>query len=299
MIPKPVPNPFDAALATGASAPSAESSSRALESWEMDFNEIEVGKLLGRGGFGEVFKGIWRGTEVAVKKLLNQRMTDEALQEFRSEVQMLRSLRHPNIVLFMGVCTVPPNFAIVTEFCARGTLFDVLQDRNVMLEWTQVNKIALQISLGMNYLHMNKPAIIHRDLKSANVLVDDSFNCKIGDFGLSRMRSQAMTGQTGTYQYMAPEVLTCQQYTEKADVYSFGILLWETCSRQPPFLGLQPMQVAMGVYQKNLRPPIPERCPPTYVSLMQSCWDANPSRRPSFIEVINVLRSVGSGGTLL
>lgn len=144
-------------------------------------------------------------------------------------------LRHPNIVLFLGACIKPPNLGIVLEFCSKGSLWSVLQNHNIDLTWEDRRKIALDTAKGVFYLHSFNPPILHRDLKSLNLLLDDSLRTKLIDFGWTRKLDIKMTGKIGTYQWMAPEVISSQMYTEKADVFSFGIILWEIASREPPY----------------------------------------------------------------
>ena len=137
----------------------------------------------------------------------------------------MEALRHPNIVMFLGACTKPPNFAIVLEYCEGGTLWSVLQ-KNGELPWEERRNFALDTAKGMNYLHDRPTPILHRDLKSLNLLFDENRRMKLADFGWTKGLQNYMTGKIGTYQWMAPEVVSSHQYTEKADVFSFGIILW-------------------------------------------------------------------------
>jgi len=256
----------------------------------VDLNEVQLGTFLGRGGFGEVYKGMWRGTEVAVKKLLHQKMTTKQVREFRREVQTMSKLRHPNVVLFMGANTRPPNLCILTEFLLHGNLYDVLHDKRVKIDWKLMIRMATDAARGMNYLHCSKPVIMHRDLKSLNLLVDQNWGVKVSDFGLtkSKMHTYTMT-QCGTPQWMAPEVLRNEQYNETADIYSYGVILWELYTRKDPYAGMNPMQVGMKVLLEGMRPPIPTSCPSAYAKLMQACWDQDPEARPDFGEILNRL----------
>lgn len=131
-------------------------------------------------------------------------------------------------------------------------------------------------------MHTSTPPIIHRDLKSLNLLLDDSYRVKLADFGWTKGLDNYMTGKIGTYQWMAPEVIASQKYSEKADVFSYGIILWEIASREPPFKNLSGLQVSMEVLNNDLRPKIPKNTPESYVKLMKKCWDREPSKRPSF-----------------
>ena len=150
--------------------------------------------------------------------------------------------------------------------------------------------LALEIAQGINYLHSFKPPILHRDLKSLNILLDKNYVCKIADFGWAKLRDNHMTKLRGTFQWMAPEVITNEYYTEKADVYSFGIILWEFWSRDPPYKGVKAKDVAKKVRaNKTYRPIIPNDVPKEIAELMECCWDADPDKRPTFLEIINFL----------
>jgi hypothetical protein len=145
---------------------SKKSSKRVTYDDGIDFSEIELKERIGIGGFAEVFKAEWRGTEVAVKKLLPNKQTKESIEEFKVEIDMMRKLRHPHIVLFMGASLKPPNVAIVTELL-QMSLFDLLHNTKVKLTWKIRFKIAIDTAIGMNFLHLSKPPIIHRDLVSS------------------------------------------------------------------------------------------------------------------------------------
>ena len=160
--------------------------------------------------------------------------------------------------------------------------------------WILVKKVAVGIARGMAYLHGGDPPVLHRDLKSANILLDESYNAKVCDFGLSRLkaRERSMTGNCGTVQWMAPEVLASQAYNEKADIFSYGIICWELLSRQCPYDGMTPIQCALAVLNKNQRPEIPKWCPPALHALIRSCLKKNPDERPTFEEIIQTLDSI-------
>jgi serine/threonine protein kinase len=147
----------------------------------------------------------------------------------------MESMRHPNICMFMGACTKTPHIAIVLEYCSKGSLWSLIQNREINLTWDDRRRLGLDVAKGMNYLHSFSTPVLHRDLKSLNVLIDDGYRAKLADFGWTRLRADKMTGKIGTYQWMAPEVIANQAYTEKADVFSFGIILWELASREPPY----------------------------------------------------------------
>lgn len=203
-----------------------------------EIQNILIENCIGRGEFGEVYKGKWRNTEVAVKKFFNS-------QDFCDEVQVLACLRHPNIVLLMGVNS--QDRMLVTEYMERGNLSQVLLS-DLRIKRTKLIQFAIDIIEGLLFLHSAQPFVVHRDLKSANCLVDRNFRVKIADFGLARVRDNTLQDSEtfGTFPYMSPEVIAIQKYSKKSDVYAFGVLLNEILSRKKPFEGLAPVQI---VYQ--------------------------------------------------
>jgi serine/threonine protein kinase len=161
--------------------------------------------------------------------------------------------------------------------------------------WELVKKVSCGAARGMAYLHSGNPPVLHRDLKSANLLLDDSYTTKVCDFGLSRLKAQtrSMTGNCGTVQWMAPEVLANRSYDEKADVYSFGIIVWELLARECPYEGMTAIQCALAVLNRDKRPEIPKWCPPGLHALIKACVKKEPSERPSFAEVIPMIDEMG------
>ena len=154
-----------------------------------------------------------------------------------------------------------------------------------------VKRVACGGCRGMIYLHGGNPPVLHRDLKSANLLLDDSYTAKIADFGLSRIKAteRSMTGNCGTVQWMSPECLASSDYAEPADVYSFGIIMWELLWRECPFEGQTPIQCALGVLNNDARPPIPDWCPPAFASLIRRCVTRKPAERPTFEQILEEL----------
>lgn len=257
--------------------------------WEIDPTQVHVGPRIAVGGFGEVFVGKYQGTLVAVKVLLH--VDGSSKDQFRHEIVTLISLRHPNLVLFMGY-TTRPHLAIVSEYMQRGSLFKVLRKGgNVPLEPRLQRSVAVSVARGMAYLHALSPPLIHLDLKSPNILVDDRWRIKIGDFGLSRSRfTSALSGTgAGTPEWMAPEVLRSEKHDEKADVYSYGVVLWECLTGKLPWEGMHPMQVVGAVGFQGRSLPIPEEGDPFLISLCTKCMAVNPVDRPSFPEILEEL----------
>lgn len=260
---------------------------------EIPWEEITLGERIGLGSYGEVYRGEWHGTEVAVKKFLDQDISGESLEEFKSEVLIMKKLRHPNVVLFMGAVTRPPNLSIVTEFLHRGSLYRLLHRPNNQLDERRRLRMALDAARGMNYLHNCTPVIVHRDLKSPNLLVDKNWVVKVCDFGLSRMKHSTYLSSrstAGTAEWMAPEVLQNEPSDEKCDVYSFGVILWELCTLQQPWGGMNPMQVVGAVGFQHRRLDIPDDMDPAVAEIIRKCWQTDPKLRPTFAEIMAALR---------
>uniref|UniRef100_A0A1D1Z8I9 non-specific serine/threonine protein kinase n=1 Tax=Anthurium amnicola TaxID=1678845 RepID=A0A1D1Z8I9_9ARAE len=261
--------------------------------FEILWEDIILGERIGLGSYGEVYRGDWHGTEVAVKKFLQQDISGDALEEFRSEVRIMKRLRHPNVVLFMGAVTRVPNLSIVTEFLPRGSLFRLIHRPNNQLDERRRLRMALDVARGMNYLHNCTPMIVHGDLKSPNLLVDKNWVVKVCDFGLSRMKHSTFLSSrsmAGTAEWMAPEVLRNELSDEKCDVYSFGVILWELCTLQQPWEGMNPMQVVGAVGFQQRRLDIPDDMDPVIANIIVKCWQTDPKMRPSFSEIMAALK---------
>uniref|UniRef100_M1A4W1 non-specific serine/threonine protein kinase n=1 Tax=Solanum tuberosum TaxID=4113 RepID=M1A4W1_SOLTU len=212
--------------------------------WE----DISLKEEIGRGSYGVVYRGIWNASDVAVKVYFGNQCSEETLLDYKKEVEIMKRLRHPNVLLFMGAVYSQDKSAIVTEFLPRGSLFKTLHGNNHLLDFRRRLRMALDVARGMNYLHRWNPPIVHRDLKSSNLLVDKSWTVKVGDFGLSRFKdSTFLTTKSGrgTPQWMAPEVLRDEPSTEKSDVFSFGVILWELMTESIPWNNLNSLQVTL------------------------------------------------------
>uniref|UniRef100_M4CPI4 non-specific serine/threonine protein kinase n=1 Tax=Brassica campestris TaxID=3711 RepID=M4CPI4_BRACM len=261
--------------------------------WEIMWEDLQIGQRIGIGSYGEVYRAEWNGTEVAVKKFLDQDFSGDALTQFRSEIEIMLRLRHPNVVLFMGAVTRPPNFSILTEFLPRGSLYRLLHRPNHQLDEKRRMRMALDVAKGMNYLHTSHPTVVHRDLKSPNLLVDKNWVVKVCDFGLSRMKHHTYLSSkstAGTPEWMAPEVLRNEPANEKCDVYSFGVILWELATSRIPWKGLNPMQVVGAVGFQNRRLEITDDIDPTVAQIIRDCWQTEPHLRPSFTQLMRSLK---------
>lgn len=263
------------------------------EEWEIDPAHLVVHEKIASGSFGDLYKGVFAGRDVAIKVLKVGQHKDQAnlLREFMQELSVLRKVRHKHIVQLIGACTKPPKLCIVTEFMHGGSVLDYLHRNKDMPNRTlEIVRIAHGVALGMEYMHRCK--IVHRDLKAANLLLDESGTVKVADFGVARVQSMSgvMTAETGTYRWMAPEVVAHQQYDYKCDIFSYGITLWELVTDGAvPYAGYTPLQAAVGVVQKGLRPTIPEECPRQLADAMRICWHHTVAERPTASELVSFM----------
>ncbi|XP_009608795.1 uncharacterized protein [Nicotiana tomentosiformis] len=263
--------------------------------YEILWEDLTIGEHIGQGSCGTVYHGLWFGSDVSVKVFSKQEYSDDVIYSFRQEVSLMKRLRHPNILLFMGAVTSSQHLCIVTEFLPRGSLFRLLQRNASKLEWRRRIHMALDIARGMNYLHHFNPPIVHRDLKSSNLLVDKNWTVKVGDFGLSRLKHETyLTTKSGkgTPQWMAPEVLRNEPSDEKADIYSFGVILWELATEKIPWDNLNSMQVIGAVGFMNQGLDIPKDVNPQWASIIESCWHSEPQLRPTFLELVDKLKDL-------
>ncbi|XP_023540082.1 serine/threonine-protein kinase STY17-like isoform X1 [Cucurbita pepo subsp. pepo] len=260
--------------------------------WEIDARQLKFENKVGSGSYGDLYRGTYCSQEVAIKVLKPERINEEMLKEFSQEVYIMRKVRHKNVVQLIGACTKPPKLCIVTEFMSRGSIYDFLHKQRGAFNLISLLKVAIDISRGMNYLHQNN--IIHRDLKTANLLMDENMVVKVADFGVARVQAQSgvMTAETGTYRWMAPEVIEHKPYDQKADVFSFGIALWELLTGEIPYSSMTPLQAAVGVVQKRLRPVIPKNTHPVLAELLERCWRQDPTERPNFTEILEILKQI-------
>eukprot|EP00249_Psilotum_nudum_P017527 c26373_g1_i2 orf=903-2117(+) len=264
------------------------------DDWTIDLRSLNMGPAFAQGAFGKLYRGTYNGEDVAVKILERPENNLERAQlmeqQFTQEVKMLATLKHQNVVRFIGACRKSFVWCIVTEYAKGGSVRMFLsrrQNRSVPLKLAV--KQALDVALGMEYLH--SLGFIHRDLKSDNLLIATDKSIKIADFGVARIevQTEGMTPETGTYRWMAPEMIQHRSYNHKVDVYSFGIVLWELITGNLPFQNMTAVQAAFAVVNRGVRPTIPADCPPALSYIMTRCWATNPDERPSFSEVVNLL----------
>ncbi|XP_058219500.1 serine/threonine-protein kinase EDR1-like isoform X1 [Rhododendron vialii] len=258
------------------------------QEWNIDYRELTVGTRVGIGFFGEVFRGIWNGTDVAIKVFLEQDLTAENMEDFCNEISILSRLRHPNVILFLGACTKPPHLSMVTEYMEMGSLYYLihLSGQKKKLSWRRRLKMLRDISRGLMCIHRMK--IVHRDIKSANCLVNKHWTVKICDFGLSRIMSDSTmsdSSSAGTPEWMAPELIRNEPFSEKCDIFSLGVIMWELCTLNRPWQGTPPERVVYAVANEGSRLEIPEG---PLGRLIADCW-AEPQDRPSCEEILTRL----------
>ncbi|CAB4307361.1 unnamed protein product [Prunus armeniaca] len=248
-------------------------------------DDLEQLKELGSGTFGTVYHGKWRGSDVAIKRLNKSCFTGRSSEqerlsiEFWREADILSKLHHPNVVAFYGVVQDGPGEHLLPYLDRRKRLI-----------------IAMDAAFGMEYLHSKN--IVHFDLKCDNLLVNlkDPVRpiCKVGDFGLSKIKRNTLVsgGVRGTLPWMAPELLngSSTKVSEKVDVFSFGIVLWEILTGEEPYANMHYGAIIGGIVNNTLRPTIPSYCDPEWRVLMEQCWAPNPAARPSFTEIAGCLR---------
>eukprot|EP01124_Arcella_intermedia_P025180 TRINITY_DN4445_c0_g1_i1.p1 TRINITY_DN4445_c0_g1~~TRINITY_DN4445_c0_g1_i1.p1 ORF type:complete len:490 (-),score=99.88 TRINITY_DN4445_c0_g1_i1:511-1980(-) len=270
--------------------------------------ELELKECIGQGACGNVWKGMLRGTVVAVKELKSKY---ENAEQFKREIGIMIRIRHPNVVLFMGACHDPPY--IVTEYLEAGDLLDwigknqkLLEKKDQKVPIKEMLQISIDIAKGMAWLHQFKPQpIIHKDLKPTNIMLDSKGNAKIIDFGLSEVQKQREMENrrfAGSASWMSPEMLLGKSYTEKIDVYAYGIILWQIFTSSTEVYDIRRYQhlspsaaiqkFIHDIVDGNMRPDLNfENLKSNLAirSIITQAWDSDPHYRPSFKQIIEIL----------
>ncbi|KDO29381.1 TKL protein kinase [Saprolegnia parasitica CBS 223.65] len=278
--------------AVAAKAPAPKTDETTLR--EIKIEDVKLEKCIGVGSSCKVYKAMWRGTEVAIKKFSSLN-AEQVNKEFKHEVTMMTHLGcHPCIVLLLAVCTTPRS--IIFEYLPFS-LFEQIngsQDPTKKIPpfpntWQKRLQMIMDVARGLQFLHSFN--IVHRDLKSLNLLITDEGRVKLADFGIAKvaLENEFMTRCCGTYQWMAPEVIVSQTYSVSADIYSFGIVMWEICEASVPFADTPAALVAMAVIQENKRPTMSANIPTPLKDLITSCWDKEASVRPDAATIVSVL----------
>ncbi|CAM9942758.1 unnamed protein product, partial [Ectocarpus sp. 12 AP-2014] len=274
-----------------------------LTGWvEIDYErdlDFDGSALLGSGGFGEVRTAKWNGADVAVKHLLASGIRRDSVRDLRKEIRLHSSLSFDFVTPLYAACTIIPHLCLVVELASGGSLQKYLHSASDPLGHALQAAFLYDIARGMTFLHVK--GILHRDLKSANVLMFANGRLKLCDFGLSKVKtdlsSRSTRGAVGTTQWMSPEEMEGSPANELTDMYSFGVLCFEVVTRTEPFKGKRPAHVIGAVLYRNERPQIPEgaSASPEVVPLMEQCWRQDPVERPEgFGPVVRALASVVS-----
>ena len=258
------------------------------EEYEVDLNDYEIKSQLGKGTFGVVVLATnkYTGWEAAIKELISGNLPEKEIVSFKRELEILLKCKGPFLLNCSGY-SITPKFAIVTDFMKGGSLWSVLHDHPGLLNPTQKTIIAIGIAHGMKYLHHH--GILHRDLKSPNILLDEHMLPKIADFGLGKFVGESdnepvpMTGNTGTPNWMAPEQISSPYYSFPVDVFAYGVILYELVTGKCPFAEYgNPLQISNAIFNGR-RPELPHDILGSPLeNLIVRCWDQNPYYRPTF-----------------
>ncbi|XP_053380307.1 serine/threonine-protein kinase TNNI3K-like [Mercenaria mercenaria] len=268
-------------------------------------SDIEFNDVIGSGSFGKVYKGRCRGKTVAVKRYKASCFgTKSDVDMFCREVAVLSKLNSPYVINFLGACLDDPSqFAIVTQYVAGGSLYCLLHEQKRLIDIHSKLIIATDVAKGMNYLHNLTQPVIHRDLNSQNILLEENGHAIVADFGESqflRTLEDNMTKQPGNLRWMAPEIFTqCTKYSVKADVFSYSLCLWELLAGELPFSHLKPAAAAAEMAYHQTRPPIAVTFPKPLVALLQRGWNPNPEDRPDFAEILPILEDCKHSPTVM
>ena len=318
-----------AALAPAPSAPSPSAPAPApvlghslpeQSDWVIGLHEVSFHGKIGAGSAGTTYAATWNGARVAVKVA---GCNPSSMESWRAEVDALTRLRHPNVVQYLGCVISPPTYCLVLDYCDAGDLYRALR---LPTPPGFLLRVARNVAAGMAYLHRRQ--VMHRDLKSSNVLLDTAGGVKLTDFGVavrvkdgrdSEMHGYAhgvqgagllwgdtdeferscdpLSGEMGTYRWMAPEVTRHEGYTKSADVFSYAMLLFELLTHEIPFADRPPLQAAVAIGLQDLRPPLPPDAPRALTDLVCECWKRRPTTRPKFDGVLTQLAQASAALT--
>jgi len=280
----------------GGTSPGTHRRDKRLASMKLDNvrrikrDKVVLGELIGKGGFANVHKGQFDGQTVVCKFISSGMLDDNIIEVLENECTIWAGLCHPNIVDFYGMSWTSSNIWLLCEFMPDGSLYQVNERKRLAKTpppaEAEVLESLQQVAAGMNYLHGLKPPVLHRDLKSPNVLLAGK-RLAIADFGLARYQKldSNMTAETGSYRWMAPEVIRHEKYDYRCDVYSYAILGWELLTYSIPYSNQMPVEAAFAVAKKGSRPPLPSDTPETVRRLLEACWEQDATLRPSFATI--------------
>ena len=256
--------------------------------------DLKNTKKIGNGSFGEVYSALWNNKEVAIKKLIKDSFlfSSDDIKYFQREAVFMATLQCPYVMQLYGISKDNQNkqvvYSLIMPYMARGSLHEVLKDKN--LTWDLREKIAIEIGKGLTYLHKN--SIIHRDIKSPNILMAENYSPRIADFGLARYEFTDTVRTDYTPLWAAPEVLNNEQATLKSDIYSYGIVLWEIGSLKILFEDIKTHpELCLRVLINKERPVIPKECPQEYATQIKAAWSHEPKDRPSASSLVQALKA--------
>ncbi|XP_074868406.1 kinase suppressor of Ras 2 [Carettochelys insculpta] len=276
-----------------------------LQEWDIPFEQLEIGELIGKGRFGQVFHGRWHG-EVAIRLIDIERDNEDQLKAFKREVMAYRQTRHENVVLFMGACMSPPHLAIITSLCKGRTLYSVVRDAKIVLDVNKTRQIAQEIVKGMGYLHAK--GILHKDLKSKNIFYDNG-KVVITDFGLFRISGVLQAGrrenklriQNGWLCHLAPEIIRQLSpdteedklpFSKPSDVFALGTIWYELHAREWPFKA-QPAEAIIWQVGRGMKPNLSQIGTGKEISdILLFCWAYEQEERPTFTKLMEMLEKL-------
>ncbi|KAL5481915.1 hypothetical protein EMCRGX_G022190 [Ephydatia muelleri] len=257
--------------------------------WAIQRNQIQKKTIIGKGEFGDVWLGTYKDQQVALKSMKEFHDSSAKLQ-FLAEASVMTSLQHPNLVQFIGISFDSLPIYLVTEYMMKGSLVDFVRSRGrAVITAQHQSDFSRDVCRGMVYLESN--SIIHRDLAARNVLISEDNVAKVSDFGLAKTVSSARLSSKLPVKWTAPEALRDSTFSNKSDVWSFGVLLWELYSYgRVPYPKIPVDDVAAQV-ERGLRMEAPDACPPPVYKIMTACWELDPQKRPDFCTLMNMLDS--------
>jgi len=258
---------------------------------QINKNDLEIKGKLGEGILGQVYKGKWLKIDlfVAIKTLHLTHFNDDIKRKLINELLILKSVSHPNIVKFYGVCVDEDQYSLITEYVSLHSLFDLLEEKRKFSLPEQLS-IGIQIATGINYLHQSKPQILHRNIKSTNILLENhhsGYNVKICDFNMIQIRNQSKGNISICW--TAPEVLDLDPYTEKSDIYSLGVVYWELVTYQIPYDGHSNSSIRDFILSGR-RLKIPQNISTNFRLIIEKCWSQNPNDRPTCSDLLNMFK---------
>lgn len=264
---------------------------------KVEYDDLQFIERLGKGEFGEVFRGYYGKEEVAIKQLFfDENMTELIVQDLAREIDSFRHLSHKRLVRFIGASLQLPNLCLVTEYMPGGSLHHLLHVRRQKLPFGHALNMCIQIADGVSYLHSQIPTIVHRDLKSLNVVLDLSLNIKICDFGLTESMDRThitKKNNGGSPRYMAPELFDCKtKITEKIDVWAMGCIFVEVCGGPLPYEKITTLaELTKEMLIKRRTPSIPEFITGQMRDVCKSCLSFHYQERPSSQRAFELLKA--------